>query len=605
MGWDKPSAKIAVAALLFLCTALPFARAVRYGAVNCDDYTYAYEHAEVSSGLTPKGVVWAFRTVEDGIYMPLTWLSYMLDHSLGRFLGTDGDSRRVRLENLMHLHGIVLHSVNAVLLWLFLCALLRRLKEDGGDVPSDSLAMCGTAVLTLLWSLHPLRCESVVWIASRKDLISFGWLMLALILWVREGSDGDRLSVSQAFAVLCYLAGALAKPSVMTFPLLVLVIDTFILRSTIRKGRFHYDKYLFPLFLMCSIAALASWAQAQGGATGELAAVPIWWKALNAVAAMGVYLMHEVVPTGLAAQCMNQWPDLPRHVGQGVVLCAALGGWTVFRVLAEWRAGENGRPAFGLGGVLFFLIAVGPMLGISGFGYHAYADRFTYIPAVGLSMALLSAACGKASVRRGLVALGAVACVGYGWGAFRQTGYWRDDRTLWTRTLEVDGVESRAANMALAEHVFERDHDLERVCALLENAERKDVRKTGDTLFLHVVALSELGRGDEAWKLLEVVREQNEAFKARSGLDKAEYLIARAAFCLTDPVFFGDAEEILMRRFGGCPKHVFRVYLLGRLAEKRGNLAERDRYFAQIRSGDVVNNEFYRMSFLQNGERGR
>ena len=205
--------RFAVPVAVFLIAALPFARTVRYGIVNCDDYDYV-QHAAEPGGL------W---DVREAIWMPLTWLSYKADLGVAGWL--DGDEgrpgaapaeaayrRRAAAYRLMHAHSVLVHAVNAVLLWCLLRLVLARVCGGGGARALDLVA--GAAAL--FWAVHPLRCESVCWIASRKDVLSMAWLLLALILWVRG---------RWAAAVGSFALSAMCKPSAMVFTPLAFVLD--------------------------------------------------------------------------------------------------------------------------------------------------------------------------------------------------------------------------------------------------------------------------------------------------------------------------------------------------------------------------------------------
>ena len=195
------------ALVVFLLAVLPFARTADYGLVNCDDYEYVtVENAPfVSGGVSWAGVKYAARDLSHGIWMPLTWASYMFDFSL--FSGRPG---------AMHLHSVALHGVNSALVFLLLWMMMRG--RGGG--------LFWGALCAVLWSIHPLRVESVAWVASRKDVLSFLFELLALICWVR--GNGERGARRFAVASLAFFVLAtMAKPSAMTFPLLALLLDFF------------------------------------------------------------------------------------------------------------------------------------------------------------------------------------------------------------------------------------------------------------------------------------------------------------------------------------------------------------------------------------------
>ena len=150
-------------AAVAISTAVTFSRVWRYGFVNCDDYNYALNR-HVRQGLCLPSAEWAVQDVSHGIWMPATWLSFMADYTLHR-----GSPQG------MHIHNVLLHSVNACLLFYLLLMAFQGAR--GSSVPC--------ALAALLWSVHPLRCESVAWIASRKDVLSMFWELLALVFWAK------------------------------------------------------------------------------------------------------------------------------------------------------------------------------------------------------------------------------------------------------------------------------------------------------------------------------------------------------------------------------------------------------------------------------------
>lgn len=152
--------RVALATATFLITVAVFHAATGYGLINCDDYDYLLNHPEVTGGLTLGGIRWAFANMQEAIWMPLTWISYMTDYSLG--LGYGG----------MHAVSILIHGLNTILLLLFLSRLFPK---------HNSLLILAA---TLIWAIHPLRVESVVWLASRKDVLSTFFFLLALLAWI-------------------------------------------------------------------------------------------------------------------------------------------------------------------------------------------------------------------------------------------------------------------------------------------------------------------------------------------------------------------------------------------------------------------------------------
>ena len=475
MRWSS----LILAALVAGATALAFIRPAGYGLVNLDDYAYAETYEGVTGGLGAGAVRWAFEGAHENIYMPLTWLSYAADWSLG-------GERRVH--RVMHLHSIALHALNAVLVFLLLMAVLR-------------CGPCVAAAGALLWALHPLRVESVAWIASRKDVLSMAFLLCALHAWVRFRLDDS--GRWYAVSMLCFVCGALAKPSVMSFPFLALTLDFFFLRRTELRAALSDRAYLLPLAAFVVLTAYTKTCQDAGVKIfPELAGAPFGYRVLNAAVSYGVYLIETVFPANLAPQCMLRYPDLPRMCAPALTVAAA----------AACCAGLSlrRRGAFAAG-LAWYSFAVAPMLGLAGFGFHSAADRFTYIPAVGLSFA---AAAGLARLKGRAARI----CAGVACGAvlaalaavtIRQSGYWENDLKLFSRTLEVDGEENVLAQFNVGGYLWEHDHDLERAERHFRKGRAKYPRNaySGMNGALQIMTLCELGRREEAARVLHEASE--------------------------------------------------------------------------------------------------
>lgn len=454
-----------------------------YGLVNLDDYEYLVRSKAITGGFSAGGVAWAWKTVEHSIWMPLTWMSYMFDFTA---FGPD-------CWGAMHLHSTAIHAINAILVYLVLRLVLPE-NEHGVAL----LAFAGAA----FWAWHPLRVESVAWLSSRKDVLSFMFESVAVVCWIMTGR---RKELDGRFALLYMLSigafgiGALAKPSVMTFPILVGALDVFIFR------RLRPKCYILPGIMMLVIAIEASVAQTAGGATKDLSSVPLWARLLNAMSAYGVYLTNTVWPADLAPQCMSRYPGLPRALGCGVILSAAAAGYLGWRGWKIWQKRENPLkerlpPDYFAAGLIWFSLGIAPFLGIANFGYHAFCDRFTYIPAVGLSLILLAWIGNRRRLGGGLLTLVVALMMSY--LSHGQCGIWESDRKVWSKTLAVDGDRNAIAHQGLGLASFEFEHDLKAACR-----EFKKVRELREGIYFlcaqqHIYSLCELGKTEEAEDVL-------------------------------------------------------------------------------------------------------
>ena len=545
-------------AIVAVVTAAAFAAACSFGLGFCDDTLYISEEPMVTGGLSLDAIKFAFTEVSQAIWMPLVYLSYMFDFSVGWGYGG------------MHAHSILWHVADAVLLY----AVLLRLF---GSRPAAVLG-------ALVWSIHPLRVESVVWLASRKDVISTFFFLLAIYAWVRAGRRGYGW-MCLSFAMVA--AGAMAKPSVMVFPVFALAID-----YGITGARKEKQAYWAVVGLAAVIALEAQVLQVKGHATGYSALIPLWYRLLNALAALTVYLGNFIYPDKLAPQCMIRFPDMPRFSATGAVALAAALLWGAKAMLPRCREYMRSHDAellfkggrvenAALAGAAIFFSSLAPFLGISGFGYHAFADRFTLLPAIGLSMALASILGSALSGRRRLGRWAAVAVSAFAAAVFLrtrdQTSLWSDNIRLMEHTLEVDRDNNIDIHRGLAVQHWKGDHDMEKVYRHMRKCWDycwcDQVRDgMGISVCLLVEACYDTGRheeGDEFYQWLKGWTWRRN--KART----AEFLMAKAMFDLNlkTPLAVEYAEKTLEEIKALAPGSYIAHDVAYRIALRKGDRA--------------------------------
>ena len=594
---------VAISIAVFALSILPFMQSGGYGLTDCDDYDYVTVEKTplIVGGVSWNGAKYAMSDLSHGIWMPITWSSYMVDFSL--FDGKPG---------AMHLHSVVLHGVNAALVFLLTLMIIGRFTQDGHTALRTFFAV----LCAMVWAVHPLRVESAVWIASRKDVLSFFFELLAFICWIKGGDERTRLvPPSYIASFVLFVLATMAKPSAMTFPLLAFIIDWLLsARRSIAK--------IVVLVLSgawgVGIALLAAHAQKVGGATSASSVIPLWWKCVNACAAFGVYLKNTVWPLDLAPQCILKWPKMPRFWWQGVLLSgvAALCVFKWFNAAKDsWQRGQGvhkgwpqGLWRWPMAGILWFIIAWGPMSGMSAFGVHAFADRFTYIPAVGISFALvgLLLKCERTRVLKPCITMFCAAVIALSAFAWRQTEYWSNDEKLWSHTLEVDDSRNYYALRALAMYHFEFDHDVKKVAELLGRALNCSEDAVGPVALMYVLSLCEDGRSDEASKVLSRLREWHERqttggavsvgandnpflvgempslTRPRVVKKSGNWDLAEAVWLATQGNMISVAQRTLDNIEKENPDHAKVLYLRGLFAKWQGNDAEAKRYWKRL-----------------------
>ncbi len=402
-----------LALALAVLTLAAYAPLLGNGFVNYDDDLYITNPEMVRRGISGESVVWAFTTFQGANWFPLTRLSWMLDVEL---YGLEAWG--------FHLTSVLLHTASAVLL---LYALVRF---TGARAPS--------AFVAAVFAVHPLHVESVAWAAARKDVLSGLFAMLALLAYERAARRGG--ARRHAWVSVWLGLGLLAKPTLVVLPFLLLLLDRWPLERFGRDGRWEpralrravLEK--LPLFALCAAASVVTLlAQRSGGSVRSLASFPIPVRVSNALVSSVDYLTQVSWPSGLAVFYPHPLDTLPlwRVLGAAALLVALS--------VASLRA--LGRRPYLAVGWLWYLICLVPVIGLVQVGQAARADRYTYLPLIGLGLALawggLDLGRGRPCLRR---AVGAVAsCVppALAVATALQTLTWRDGETLFRHALAV------------------------------------------------------------------------------------------------------------------------------------------------------------------------
>lgn len=436
----------AIGAALFAGTMLLFARAFNHGFTNYDDPSYVTDNAQVQGGLAWPGVVWAFTGKAD-YWHPLTWLSHMLDWQL---YGASAAGH--------HVTSVLWHALNAVLVFL----VLRRLTGAGWT----------SAFAAALFAWHPLRVESVVWITERKDVMSGCFFLLTL--WAYAAYADRRRSGRPALgahlvALGCFALGLMCKPMLVTLPAVLLVLDFWPLqRAPIAPMRWSAWRGLLVeklpyagLSLAASILTLAM--QREAGAF--VLDVSPGARVANAFVSIARYLGKFLWPFDLAV-CYPHPGSWPAGVVAGATLLAF-----VITVVA-WR--ERGRRPWLLSGWAWFLIMLLPVIGLVQVGFQAMADRYTYLPVLGVQLAALwtlrdwRPLASRPALAAGLAAAVLAACAARTWN---QEAVWRSPTALFRHALAVTGPNSVAEGflgytLAMDQRPDEAAPHLERALAL-------------------------------------------------------------------------------------------------------------------------------------------
>ncbi len=415
-----------ISLLLVAAVVAIYAQAFRFGTVRFDDLRYVAGSSHLQSGLSVEGLKWAFSGPHGSNYTPLTLLSHMLDRTLfGDHFGGH------------HLMSVAIHAVNAVLLFFALASM------TGARAASAGVAM--------LFAVHPLNVESVAWLAERKNVLSTTFWILSM--WAYAGYARRANPVLYLCAAASLALGLLAKPMLVTLPLVFLLLDYWPLdrirwrtpaaadgkpQRTGRSLGFLIAEKL-PL-LAIGLAASVATLHAQGRGILSTETLPLGARLANAAVAYARYLGKVVWPADLTMHYPH--PYVPAMGGEPlatwqIAAAAALVLALSLLAIAAWRRRHL------LVGWFWFLGALVPTIGLVQVGDQALADRYAYVPAIGLFIAvswtgrawLARLRVARRGCARALSACALAAIVALAVSAWRQAGHWRDSVSLFEHTL--------------------------------------------------------------------------------------------------------------------------------------------------------------------------
>jgi tetratricopeptide (TPR) repeat protein len=421
---------------LAVLTWLVFGQTLRHDFINYDDPRYVYENTKITSGLSFGGIAWAFTHTHGMNWHPLTTISHMLDCQLyGSKAGWH------------HFTNVLLHSAAAMLLFL-------ALQQMTG-------AFGRSAFVAAVFAIHPLRVESVAWIAERKDVLTgvfFMLTLLAYVRYVRAPSVARYLVVTTVFAF-----GLMSKPMLVTLPFVLLVLDYWPLgRVSLRSAKACQERprsevdeewslvcgrFLklvlekIPLIALSAISSVVTFF-AQHAALGWTGQLPMLSRINNAIVSYVTYIWQMFWPAKLVVFYPHPEHRLPAW--QIIVALAILLAITAMVVVLRKK-----RPYL-ITGWLWYLGMLVPVIGIVQVGWQAHADRYTYLPQIGLYI-LITWAVADLTVawhrQREILSTATAIIIGLlSWHAWIQTSYWRDSETLFKYTLAVSPNNDVAEN---------------------------------------------------------------------------------------------------------------------------------------------------------------
>lgn len=407
--------------LLVAATAGIYWQVTGFPLINCDDRDYITNNPIVKAGLTKEGLAWAFNVGYAGNWHPLTWLSHMLDSQLFGPGAPEGPGPAWR-----HTVNLLLHVLNTALLFLVLTRMTGFVWRS--------------AFVAAVFALHPQHVESVAWVAERKDVLSTFFLLLTMLgynWYVRKPGILRYLLMAVAFTL-----GLMAKPMLVTLPALLLILDYWPLRRFSSGWNWNIVWEKIPL-LAISVASSAVTVVAQhaAGAVRSLTDLTPAQRITNATMSYAIYVTKTFWPSKLGNYYTHPRPGWPApEVAGALLLLAAI----TFLAVSTAR-----RRPYLLSGWLWYIVSLLPVIGLVQVGSQARADRYTYVPMIGVAIMVAfllpdllvrrTADGGQPNpwTGRALAAVGVIVIAAMSAVAYVQIGYWRDGITVARRAIAV------------------------------------------------------------------------------------------------------------------------------------------------------------------------
>jgi tetratricopeptide (TPR) repeat protein len=392
-------------AVLTVITIAVFIQVCAFDLLIYDDYAYVIANPQVKTGLSLKNFVWAFTATDAHNWHPLTWLSLMFDYELfGLYTGG------------FHLTSLLLHTANTVLLFILLLKMTK--------------ALWSSAFVAAAFALHPLHVQSVAWVAERKDVLSSLFWLLTMLFYVRYT---ERSSIRRyLFAIFAFTLGLMAKPMLVTLPFILLLLDYWPLKRKRSLPKLLFEK--LPFVFLAGVSSVITFViQLQSGAVKDIVKFPFDIRVINALVSYVKYILKMFWPVNLSV--FYPHPGRSLHYSDAIVPTLLLVAVTV---LAIRFARAHGYLLFGW---LWYVITLIPVIGLVQVGNQAMADRYTYIPLIGLFIIIawgLPELLARYAFRKTILAIAAaVVLLAMTVSTCVQLRYWRNSVTIFERAVEV------------------------------------------------------------------------------------------------------------------------------------------------------------------------
>lgn len=579
--------KLLISILLIAVVFAVYYQTIQFDFINLDDNGYVYENNFVRGGLHLLNIGWAFTSMLMSNWHPLTWLSYMVDSQL---FGLNPGG--------FHFTNVLFHAVNAVLLFILLCRLTGSIMKSG--------------FVAALLALHPLHVESVAWVSERKDLLSAFFFFITLYLYSRY--TASRKPLTYVLCIMTFALGLMAKPMLVTLPLILLLLDFWpcsrfrraggqtkgssSFRDAWRDNSAHIIEKL-PFFALSAISSVITiYAQQKGGAVANLDSVPMLPRFENAFVSYVMYLFKAIWPAHLAA--VYPLREIPVWEGLGALI--------LIMGITFIACGKASRYPYLFVGWFWYLVSLAPVIGVVQVGNQAMADHYSYLPLTGIFVMI---AWGTEAVpadwklrKPGLLIASIAIIICLGTMAWQQASYWKDSETVFSHTLQVAPENNFMAQNLLGRALLDKGRIDEAMKHFNQGLEMKP--QSTEILYNIALARSREGKDQEALgpllqalriepanaltnynlgttllrlgKTGEAIRYLTEAIRLRPEIYEAHYNLG-VVFANQGKV--GEAVAQLSEALRYAPYSGQTNYLLGLMLEKEGKPWEAEKYFGE------------------------
>jgi tetratricopeptide (TPR) repeat protein len=549
---NRPRWKYIICLFLVVTTLAVYWQVSNYEFLNYDDDLYISKNYHVKAGLNMSGLIWSFTTAKMNYWLPLTWLSHMLDFQL---YGMNAGGH--------HMTSLLFHIINTLLLFF----LFKRMT---GDIWKSAFA-------SALFALHPLHVESVAWVAERKDVLSTFFWLLTMMAYCRFV---EKPVLTRYFILLLFFVlGLMSKPMLVTLPFVLLLMDFWpfgrlqlgqVIQTDVVQTQKTSILYLIgekvPLFLLTAVASVAAYiTQKKGGALARMDFALFKIQIANALVSYVSYIKKMIWPSQLAVFYPQPGTlQISKSVGAGLLLIAL----TVF-VVNFWR-----RFPYLFVGWFWYIGTLVPVIGLVKVGGFAMADRYTYIPLIGLFIIIawfIPDLVALRSHRKVLLATFAMLYLSVLMAlTWKQVRYWENSTALFNHTLNVTTGNS-LAHMKLGEALAEHNKNAEAIRHYLEA-----LRINPDFVQVHFNlgdVHASLGNFEDAvYYYNEALQKKPDFAKAHNNLGNA---MARQGNSEAAVYHYNEALKI-------NPNYAGAYYNLGKIAANQGKIEEAILHYRKV-----------------------